>query len=355
MKRFLFILILLLISILYYLSYNNIKNYIEHFESLNKNNILDISNRKFPFRYFKDENNNILPIVAITAFFRSDEDKKLYYNYINFDIKVIGVTAYKTFPLKIRDNAEDKYHLTDDFNYTKEIKIWLTCMNNLELYNFDFQYNKVINMSESDFYDIDIIDDTSIFKKYDFIYICNKDTDECPLNGWNAINRNYALALKCFPIMINEYNLKGLCVGRINCNELNIYKDNITVTDFIPWNELQQKMRESKFLFVPNIYDASPRVVVECLIKNVPVLMNSNIICGFKYINENTGEFFIDENNIRNGLDNILYKIANNLYNIKDWWNNNYGINKSSVELRNFLYQYYPNILKNTQKVSFII
>jgi hypothetical protein len=38
-------------------------------------------NRFFPFRYFKDENDKILPFVAVTAFFRDDKSKNLFYEY----------------------------------------------------------------------------------------------------------------------------------------------------------------------------------------------------------------------------------------------------------------------------------
>lgn len=331
-----------MISVLF-LIFLNEKN-LEKFDPkglLNETNI-------FPFRYLKDENNKKIPIVAITAPFRNNNDKKRYYTYINNNIKVIGVTAYKTFPKKITDEAEDKYHLKDNFNYLDELKVWLTCFDN----NYIFKENQIIEMSESDFYDIDT--NPSVEKKYDFIYICNKDTDKCPLNGWNAINRNFNLALKCFPIMINDYKLKGLCVGRIGCKLSEKYGDAIEETDFLDYYDLQQKMRQSKFLFVPNIYDASPRVVAECLVKGVPVLMNKSIIGGFKYINEDyTGEFFIDENDIKTSLDNLLKNL--NKYNPKKWWQNNYGIEKSSIKLRNFLYKFYPDVLENIKMVSFVI
>lgn len=336
------LIILLIILFLIYLSINYVNKMTELFTQGDL-----LNTRKFPFRYFKDENNNVLPIVAVTAFFRSTEEKELYYKYVNANINIIGITAYKTFPKNIRDVSEDKFHLTDKFNYTEEIKLWLVCMKDIELYNFNCN-NIITDISESDFYDIE---DPLIIveKKYDFIYICNKDSDTCPMNGWNAINRNYDLALKCFPIMINEYKMKGLCVGRIGC-DLVQFGDNITVTDFLPYHELQQKMRESKFLFLPNIYDASPRVIAECIIKDLPVLMNKSIICGFKYINNETGEFFIDENDIRNGLDNILINKSP-----RERWKKDYSIQKSSKKLRDFLYLYYPNILENVNSVSFII
>ena len=334
--------IIFMISLLFLIFLNE-----KNLEKFDPKGLLNETNT-FPFRYLKDENNKKIPIVAITAPFRNDNDKKRYYTYINNDIKVIGVTAYKSFPKKITDTAEDKYHLKDDFNYLNELKLWLTCFDN----NYIFKENQIIEMSESDFYDIDT--NPSVEKKYDFIYICNKDTDKCPLNGWNAINRNFNLALKCFPIMINDYKLKGLCVGRIGCNLSNTYGDAIEETDFLNYYDLQQKMRQSKFLFVPNIYDASPRVVAECLVKGVPVLMNKSIIGGFKYINEDyTGEFFIDENDIKTSLDNLLKNL--NKYDPKKWWQNNYGIEKSSIKLRNFLYKFYPDILKNIKMVSFVI
>ena len=339
------IIIFYIILLIYYYSKFKIENF------NNVITILEPSNRRFPFKYFKDENSKTLPIVALTAFFRSNDDKQLYNKFIKSNIPVIGVTAYKTFPLIIRDQSEDKYHLSDDFNYLKNIKVWLACMANLSEYGFTEYNNSTIDISESDFFDAEI--NVNFSKKYDFIYICNKDADNCPMTGWNAINRNYNLALKCFPIMVHEYKLKGLCVGRIGC-DLSEYKDYIETTDFLPYHELQQRMRESRFLFLPNIYDASPRVVAECLIKNVPVLMNKSIICGFKYINNNTGAFFIDEHNIRNGLDIIIYKLSNNLYSTNKWWSNNYGYKNSSKKLRNFLYNFYPDEIGNSSLVSFI-
>ena len=307
-------------------------------------------NRKFPFRYLQDENNNILPIVAITSFFRDDFSKELYYKYIKNGIKAIGITAYKSFPKPILHDSEDKYHLTDDFNYLKNIKNWLCCFNKKKEYGFTDEHN-IIDMSESDWYDIDT--EPVQEKKYDFIYICNKDDDKCSLDGWNAINRNFELALKCFPIMFNKYKLKGLIIGRVHCGLEQIYGDQIEVTDFLPWDELQEKMKQSKFLFVPNIHDASPRVVSECLIKNVPVLMNKNILCGSKYINDETGVLFESENDIDKSLETIISKLDK--FDVKTWWQQNYGRDNSAIKLRNYLYDIYPEKLKDVNKVFFVL
>lgn len=309
------------------------------------------NNRFFPFRYFKDEHDRVLPIVSLGAFFRSDADKARYNEYVQRGIKVIGITSYKSFPLKITDISEDKYHLTDDFNYVGNIKNWLCCFRNASDFGFTNQ-NKLSNQSESDFYDVD---ETTADKKYDFIYICNKDSDACDINGWNAINRNYRLALSCFPIMINEMGLKGLIVGRVKCGLEEKYGDMIETTDFLPYHELQTKMRQSRFLFVPNVLDASPRVVSECLIKGVPVLMNKNILCGYKYINSETGAFFTDESNIRDAIVRLKERIDNKQIDPRQWWRQHYGVKNAAIRLRNFLADCFPDIMQNVKEVRFIL
>ena len=210
-------------------------------------------------------------------------------------------------------------------------------------------------MSESDFYDAEDDSVLNVQKKYDFIYICNKDGDNCPLDGWNAFNRNFELAKKCFPIMCSEFGLRGLIVGRENCGlEQEEYGKYLEVIGWLDWAELQEKMRQSKFLFVPNINDASPRVVAECLVKNLQVLMNRNIICGFKYINYYTGELFDDETDVRKSLTNLLAKPKT--VSSKKWWNENYSKDKSQTRLRKFLAESFPGAIEaETKMVKFIL
>ena len=310
-------------------------------------------NRIFPFRYFTDINNNVLPFVAVTAFFRDDNSKNKYYEYINKGIFIFGITAYKSFPNKyMLDISEGDYVLNDNFDYVNNIKNWLCCFRNSEKYGFT-DNNNLVDISESDFYNVEF--NTNNKKKYDFIYICNKDNDSCPMTGWNAINRNFDLAKKCFPIMFNEFKFKGLIVGRTNCG-LEMYGDQIEVVDWLDWYLLQEKMRESRMLFVPNIFDASPRVIAECLTKDVPVLMNINILCGYKYINHETGEFFSDEINIKSALIKLLSRI--DTISPKKWWYENHSNEKSYKKLRNFLFNSFKSlngILDNIDQVKFIL
>ena len=302
----------------------------------------------FPFRLLSDENRKLIPVIALTSFLGSTERVNKYHEYIANGIKVIGYTSYKSFPKPISDGTVDSQSLDDTFRYTKEIKNWVCCFKNPNEYTFT-RNNTLLEMSESDFVDAKPINTP---KKYDFIYICLQDEkDSCPLTGWNAVNRNFDLALKCFPIMINEFNLKILVVGRLNCGLEELYPGSIEVVGMLPYNEFQEKLKESKYLFVPNIYDASPRVVTEALSKDIAVFMNKNILCGSKYINEHTGEFFTDQYDIKYHLKRFLNKKMHPI----EWWRQNYSREKSGTKFRNFLLTCYPDIpeLINSEQVYF--
>lgn len=307
--------------------------------------------RIFPFRYFTDMSGISLPIVAVTGFFRDKEAKMKYYEYKQKGYHIFGITAYKTFPNKHRlDESEGNFEKEDDFDYTGNIKHWLCCFKQKEQFGFT-DFNEVMDMSESDFYTAEEF--SPVPKKYDFIYICNKDGDGCPLNGWNAINRNFDLALKCFPIMMKEFKLKGLVLGREGCGLEALYGDRIEIAGFLEWHVLQEKMRESRMLFVPNIYDASPRVVAECITKNVPVLMNEEILCGSKYIHPETGEFFSTEANFKPALQRLLARI--DTISPREWWKQHYNQKDSYKKLRDFLAKSFPGTLDHVDAVKFIL
>ena len=310
-------------------------------------------NRMFPFRYFTDENDRVLPIVAVTGFFRDKAAEDRYHEYIANGIYVFGITAYKSFPNRdLMDATEGEYERNDTFDYIGKIRDWLCCFRSAEENGFT-GWNRLEDISESDFYDAEDDSVLSVPKKYDFIYICNKDSDECPLDGWNAFNRNFDLAKKCFPIMCSEFGMKGLVVGRENCGlEQEEYGKYLEVIGWLDWHVLQEKMREAKILFVPNIFDASPRVVAECITKNLQVLMNRGIMCGFKYINYQTGELFNDETDLRGALTNLMAKPT--AVSSKKWWSENHSQEKSQKRLRDFLFAG-GNALDGIQKVKFIL
>jgi hypothetical protein len=308
--------------------------------------------KKFPFRYFMDANNKVIPLVAVTSFFRDDKAKKTYSEYVDNGISIIGITAYKSFPKKIKDGSPDDYTGDQEFNYTGKIRNWLCCFDSPRDYGFTW-FNNTINISESDFYDAEDDSKTVAKKKYDVIYSCpDDDKKSCPDKGWNAINRNFELAKKCFTIMIRDFGLNILVIGRTKCGLEKQYGDKIKTVDFLPWDQFQQRLRESRMLFVPNIADASPRVIAEAMTKDVPVLMNREIMCGSKYVTGESGELFTDETDVGIALQNLI----NGGKFPRKWWSENYSKKTSATNLCNFVKSAFPdNFGDNLKEIYFIL
>ena len=128
--------------------------------------------------------------------------------------------------------------------------------------------------------------DTASSKRYDFLYCCHKGAHQ---RFW----RNWEQAQHWLAIMI-EKNLKVVLVGKKDDE----YKEtpetaallehpNITTTSLLPQRQLYRLMAQCKSLFVPNIYDASPRIVTEAMSLNVSVFENKDIKQGWYYFTPN--------------------------------------------------------------------
>ena len=77
--------------------------------------------------------------------------------------------------------------------------------------------------------------------------------------------------------LCDKYKLKGLLIGRKNCGLAEKCSGNLTEIDFLPYWDFIKAICKSKFTFIPNIYDASPRTLTQSLSCNVPILLNYNI------------------------------------------------------------------------------
>merc|ERR1712012_42351 len=97
-------------------------------------------------------------------------------------------------------------------------------------------------------------------------------------------------------------------------------------TSFIDQAEYFRYLKQSRFAFLPNVHDASPRVTTQALVLDVPLLMNKHISGGWKYLNEKTGEFFHDMSDFHQSLEKILRGAATpGHYQPRKWVLENYG------------------------------
>ena len=96
-------------------------------------------------------------------------------------------------------------------------------------------------------------------------------------------------------------------------------------TNMLTHEELRKSYNQSKFIFLPNYADASPRVLSETLATNLPTLCRRNILGGRKYVNDKTGVFFTDENDIDSAINEMNRKLSNNEFQAREEYIKNYG------------------------------
>ncbi len=101
---------------------------------------------------------------------------------------------------------------------------------------------------------------------------------------------------------------------------------------------VQNIMRRSRFGFFPNIQDCSPRMIPECLLHNTPVLVNDDILGGWKYINDNTGRLF-SQDTVTEGVDFVM---DNKNFCPKKDFMSQYGFANSSRNLAKILSDHHP-------------
>lgn len=193
--------------------------------------------------------------------------------------------------------------LEDKMEWSKKVKAVCHPFRNGDIFG---RIDKYL-LSESDFCDklttaVDHRMSSWDKKKYDFVYFTLLSREGTRSKG-----------LYLLP-MINEaakkLGLKGLIInyakretakhkGTIYHKSLKQIKKllpsmkNLKIIDrHCSSSEVCAIMKSVKFVLLPSDADASPRLLVEALVRNKPLVVNSLLYGGWKYINERTGAYF---------------------------------------------------------------
>lgn len=198
--------------------------------------------------------------------------------------RILGISSNRYFPKDVQyvtDHASGWFHC---FRDTKDI-----LPDNLPC----------ILLSESDFTKPDILQYSSKKKEFDIVYSCKKGQKK---------TKNFGLFMRCLP-KLKDYKIHLMLHGFSN-KEIHFinkkYNNVFITTKSFGRREFFRQLSRSRVGFFPNETDASPRVLTECLAMNMPVVVNKNIVGGWKYINPNTGYFFQDENDVMDSVQQSL-------------------------------------------------
>jgi hypothetical protein len=315
-----------------------------------------------PFVHLYDDQGNKLNIVLICQPLGSDDQYRKYMENMA-KITFLGISSYMEFPYA-PSNPEDNYKIEhfkqeqENFAYGNTTpyyldmyfemcKGWLHCFKNPEKYIPTDKPNTLI--SESDFVNYKQVPyNPEAEKEFDFLYSCPKVNETSGCDDWVSHNKNWELAKKCLPILCEKFKLKGLLIGRKDCEIPEGCKPYITTTGWLDYGENIKQYNRCRFIFVPNIRDASPRVVTEAMTVDLAVLMNTNILGGWKYVVDQTGELFNDENDIEAVLNKFVPKLNNKEYKSRQYIIDNYGPVNSGRKLKEFLFTNYGDKINIT-------
>ena len=307
----------------------------------------DVPDLEFPFKNIRDEKGQKLNIVAISAPFREKAHEEKYAAYKNAGLNILGISSYLEFPNEIHNPFEDQFHKERKHDYVSMASSWLYCHRDP---GYKIQYSGIptMLMTEADLKNPDHYQkDPAIKPEYDFIYICLDDHDkgtegECK-PGWNWYIRSWDLAKRCLEVMCEKFHLKGVIVGRSNCEFTEKCNGIVKTIPFLEYHNFQKELQKCRFLFAPNGSDASPRVIVEAMLYDKPVLVNYNIVGGWhNVISGVTGETFTSEYDVEMAIQKILSNYDK--YTPRKWYTENRGIHHSGQKLAKFLKETYPNL-----------
>ena len=186
-------------------------------------------------------------------------------------------------------------------------------------------------ISHSDFVDptrvapFSICGSERVRKDNDFVYVCLPGRQQ-------ALTKNLDLALSCIKIFTDHMGLRGVFVGRPPIAEL-AAREGLTFVGPLPWNDLMCLLGRSRFLFLPNIRDASPRLLTEALCMDTPVIVNRRILGGWKYVNAFTGAFFNNEGDLGEAVSACLSRHKSP----REWYRSHHGPYLAGMRLARFL------------------
>jgi len=163
-------------------------------------------------------------------------------------------------------------------------------------------------------------------KIYDFITFSHDHPWVAECKGWD-------MTRKVVPILC-ESGMKGLIIGRHKLNELEGCKNLRVIRDPVSQPDFFGLLHQSRSALFCNHIDASPRMLSECMLMNVPILVNDRILGGWKYINNQTGFFFTNESDILVKAERIL---GSQDLTPKKYYLANYGYDNACRNLCNFL------------------
>jgi hypothetical protein len=265
-----------------------------------------------------DEHDAPTDIVAIRG---NVKNSAIVRAFVAAGKRIVGLSSYENFPQR-RINphhvpgAEEEAarQLTLD-----NAILWLHCFKDPQ--NYVAPDIPLMLHSESDHYTVRK-EHKPRTKVYDFCCYLPQSSA-----AWNNWIRGTEVAVRWLNFMADEMHLAILVVGAEPCIEgLSSAVHAIAAQPFYQWLE---RLGECRYLIIFSRYDASPRIIMDALISDIPVLLNESILGGWKYINKDTGKLFFHDADVRR----TVTEFTAGRYAPRKWIDANHDVRRSQAAL----------------------
>jgi hypothetical protein len=265
-----------------------------------------LNKTRWPFAQIVDENYQPIEWAILNGPVVTHTQEQQFVEFRRLGYRFCGMSSYITFP---------RLHFRDSLDYEMACDVWCHCFREPGRFLSSAIPRELI--SASDFTDYHRIAPERVaqfchLKKFDFVYAG-------ATQSWKKKVKNWRLAARCIPKLCRELGLRALVIGNPDAEFPPCPW--ITFCSPLPWSEVLAQLMHARFLFVPNMLDASPRLLAEALCLNVPAVVNRNILGGWKYVNRFTGTFFDDERNVVESAAACLEHAVTP----REWFRSNYG------------------------------
>lgn len=279
-----------------------------------------------PFLYVGDSNYRSIGWALINAPIATRLHHVEFTDLSRAGFRFAGMTSYMTFP---------RHSPRDLRDYDMICEAWCHCFREPDRY-IHADVPKAL-ISYSDFTDYVRISAHNLNLQardkfdHDFLYVGASEP-------WKRVAKNSLLAARCIPRICRELHLKALVIDEPPDG----FPDTsgISFIPSLPWDEFLVRLARTRFLFVPNLHDPSPKILAEAICLDVPLVVNRNILGGWKYVNAFTGEFFDDMDNVVEAVSQVLSKPRSP----RRWFTANYGPYRAGQRLLRLLRSLDPQI-----------
>ena len=197
-------------------------------------------------------------------------------------MRFVGVTSYRDFP---RADARD------GLDYEATCEAWCHCFREPERHLGGTAPRALL--SASDFTDPAWVARAAASappaSAFDVVYVGANEP-------WQRGPKGWVRAARCLPALCRAQGWHALVVGRADATFPE--QDGMTFRAGMPWHELLGAIAHARLLFAPNADDPSPRVLAEALCLDIPVLVQREILGGWKYVGPYSGAFFDDVHDV---------------------------------------------------------